>query len=460
VDLFLFTVSAILTIDTLASAASLGVSWFTWWAITLVLFILPYGLITAELGAAWPGEGGLYVWVREGLGPRWGSLAAWFYWINNAYWVASVYMVFAGTFHTIFLRSRLPPALQEGPRAVWLQAAIALVATWSTVALGVVRLQVSKWVPNLGAVVKGAIFVALGGLGFAALRSGRAPANDFSAAQFVPRWSDSLAYLPVLFYNALGFELMSGAGEEMRDPQRDVPRVTLLAGLVISVVYTLGVGGILVTVPLADLSLLTGTWDALVALGRPWGPAGDTIAFILGVGFLYACIANIVTWSLGVNRVAATAAAEGALPAPLGRLHPRFKTPHVAFVVMGVVSSALLLGNAALASTASNAFWMVFRLSGLIFLFSYLLLFPAFVALRRKRPDHPRPYRVPGPRAAVTLMAVVCWLFVFGGSVLFFKPAPGGDHAQAVRESWLLGVETVATVLVGLVLLPRRRAAA
>ena len=432
-------------------------SWFTWWGITLVLFILPYGLITAELGAAWPGEGGLYVWVREGLGPRWGSLAAWFYWINNAYWVPSVYMVFAGTFYTIFLRSRLPPDLQEGARAVWLQAAIALLATWFTVVVGVVRLQVSKWVPNLGAVVKAAIFVALGVLGYAAILSGRPPANDFSAAQFVPRWSDSLAYLPVLFYNALGFELMSGAGEEMRDPQRDIPRVTLLAGLVISVVYTLGVGGILVTVPLADLSLLTGTWDALVALGRPWGAAGDTIAFVLGVGFLYACIANIVTWSLGVNRVAATAAAEGAMPALLGRLHPRFRTPHVAFVVMGVVSSALLIGNAALAASASNAFWMVFRLSGLIFLFSYLLLFPAFVALRRKRPEQPRPYRVPGRPAIVTLAAVVCWLFVALGSVLFFKPAPGGDHAQAVRESWLLGLETLVTVGIGVALLPRRR---
>ena len=432
-------------------------SWFTWWAITLVFFILPYGLITAELGAAWPSEGGLYVWVREGLGPRWGSLAAWFYWVNQAYWVSSVYMVFAGTFHTIFLRSRLPAELQEGPRAIWLQAGIALLVTWLTVALGVVRLQVSKWVPNLGAVVKAAIFLVLGVLGFARLIGGKPPANDFSAAEFVPRWSDSLAYLPVLFYNALGFELMSGAGEEMRNPQRDIPRVILLAGLVISVVYTLGVAGILITVPLRELSLLTGTWDALVALGKPWGAAGHTIAFVLGVGFLYACIANIVTWSLGVNRVAAAAAAEGALPALMGRLHPRFHTPYAAFIVMGLVSSALLLGNAALGSTASNVFWMVFRLSGLIFLFSYLLLFPAFVALRRKRPDHPRPYRVPGRPAVVALMAAVCWLFVAGGSILFFKPAPGGDPAQAVRESWLLGLEALVTVGVGVALLPRRR---
>ena len=89
-DLVLFSVSAILTIDTLASAASMGLTWFGWWGITMAVFFVPYGLITAELGAAWPGEGGLFVWVREALGPRWGSLAAWFYWINNAYWVPSV----------------------------------------------------------------------------------------------------------------------------------------------------------------------------------------------------------------------------------------------------------------------------------------------------------------------------------------------------------------------------------
>src|SRR5689334_937329 len=81
VDLLLFSVSAILTIDTLASAASMGVTWFAWWGITVALFFLPSGLVMAELGAAWPDEGGLYVWVREGLGPAWGSMAAWLYWI-------------------------------------------------------------------------------------------------------------------------------------------------------------------------------------------------------------------------------------------------------------------------------------------------------------------------------------------------------------------------------------------
>jgi amino acid transporter len=142
-DLVLFTVCAILTIDTLASSAAMGAAWFSWWFITMTVFFIPYGLITAELGSAWPGEGGVYVWVREAFGPRWGSMAAWMYWINNASWIPSVYLIFAGTFGQIFLKTH----------STWQEAGIAIALTWLTVAVGIVRLEVSKWLPNVGAVV-------------------------------------------------------------------------------------------------------------------------------------------------------------------------------------------------------------------------------------------------------------------------------------------------------------------
>lgn len=455
-DLMLFSVCAILTIDTLASAASMGASWFGWWAVTVALFFVPYGLITAELGGAWPQEGGLYVWVREAMGPRWGSLAAWFYWINNAYWVPSVYMVFAGVFHSIFLKESLPAHLQAGAGATWLQTGIAVVVTWATVAVGVLRLSVSKWLPNIGGVVKGAIFLGLGALGIGAILGDRPPANDLSWSRLLPRWGDSLAFLPVLVYNVLGFELMNGAGDEMRDPQRDVPWVVLVSGVLIAVVYTLGVLGILLAVPLGQLSLVTGTWDALVVLGLQWGAAGRTLVLLLGIGFLYACVANIVTWSLGCNRVAAAAAAEGALPALLGRRHHRLQTPHVAFMVMGAISTALLVGNAMLSDRSDNVFWMMFRLSGICFLFSYLLLFPAFIILRRRQPGRHRPYRMPGGPVPAWVAAVTCWVFVAVACVLFFKPS--GTPGSGLEESVRLGVEFLATLAVGLWLMPRRDA--
>ncbi len=446
-DLVLFTVCAILTIDTLASSAAMGFAWFSWWVITMTIFFIPYGLITAELGSAWPGEGGVYIWVREAFGPRWGSTVAWMYWICNAYWIPSVYLIFAGTFGQIFLKTH----------STWQEAGIAIVMTWLTVAVGIVRLEVSKWVPNLGAVVKALIFLALGVLGLSAVFRGRPPANQFSAAKLVPKWNDTLAYLPALLYSTFGFELMSSAGGEMRNPKRDVPRVILWSGALIAILYSFAIGGILFAVPIEKLSIVTGTWDALAVLGKEWGRAGDTAVFILGIGFLYACVANVVTWSLGSNRVAAVAAEEGMLPAALGRLHPRFKTPHLAFVAMGAVSTVLLVGGALLSSSQSNIFWMTFRLTALCLLLCYLLVFPAFLVLRKKRPDQPRPYRLPGGPGAAAAAAWICTLYIFGGCVLFFAPSPTSQ--APLKESLILGAETVATLLIGWWLIPRRHRA-
>src|SRR5262249_35281105 len=148
--------------------------------------------------------------------------------------------------------------------------------------------------------------------------------------------------------------------------------------------------------------------------------------------------------------VAAAAALEGTLPAALGRLHPRLGTPYMAFLVMGVVSTVLLLGNALLSDRPSNIFWMMFKLSGICFLLSYLLLFPAFLILRRTRPDQPRPYRMGGGPGVAWVTSVVCWLFIALACALFFKPSPTADNpAQAVRESWILMGETVLTIVAG-----------
>ena len=443
-DLVLFTVCAILTIDTLASSAAMGFSWFSWWIITMTVFFIPYGLITAELGSAWPGEGGVYIWVREAFGPRWGSTAAWLYWINNATWAPSVYLIFAGTFGQIFLKTHSP----------WQEAGIAIALTWLTVLVGIVRLEVSKWLPNIGALVKVLIFTALGVLGLSAVFRGRPPANDFSLKQLLPKWNDSLAYLPALLYSTFGFELMSSAGEEMKNPKRDVPRVIFWSGALIAVLYSFAIGGILFAVPIEKLSIVTGTWDALVVLGKQWGRAGDTVVFLLGIGFLYACVANVVTWSLGANRVAAVAAEEGMLPEALGRLHPRFKTPYLAFVWMGIVSTGLLVGGALLSNSQSNIFWMTFRVTALCLLLCYLLVFPAFLVLRNRRPDQPRPYRLPGGRGAAAVAAWICTLYIFGACVLFFVPSPTSQ--EPVKEGIILALLTLATLVAGYLLIPRR----
>lgn len=74
-DMTLFTVCAILVIDTLAASASIGPSALGWWVITLVLFFIPYGLITAELGSTYRQEGGIQGWIRRAYGDHWAARA-------------------------------------------------------------------------------------------------------------------------------------------------------------------------------------------------------------------------------------------------------------------------------------------------------------------------------------------------------------------------------------------------
>jgi amino acid transporter len=62
-DVTLFTVSAILVVDQLTASASIGVGTIGWWLLAIVFFLLPYGLITAELATAYPEQGGIYVWA-------------------------------------------------------------------------------------------------------------------------------------------------------------------------------------------------------------------------------------------------------------------------------------------------------------------------------------------------------------------------------------------------------------
>ena len=223
-DMTLFTVSAILLLDTLAASASIGVSSITWWVIMGVAFFIPYGLISAELGTTYPEQGGIYSWVRDAFGTRWGTRATWLYWLNTTLWNASVYILFAAVFARMFF-----PDLSFGA-----QLSIAIAMTWLVAIITCLSLHIGKWVPNLCATLKTITFMAivLGGVAYA-LKPGVELANDFSLSAFVPEWGSSTQYVSTVIYGMLGFELMSSASAEMKNPTRDIPRSILSSGLII-----------------------------------------------------------------------------------------------------------------------------------------------------------------------------------------------------------------------------------
>jgi len=433
-DITLFSVCAILVIDQLAAAAAIGASSLFWWTFTLVLFFVPYALISAELGSAYPEEGGIYAWVRRAFGPRWGARASWLYWVNVALWMPSVYVLFAGMFSQMFFPDM----------SLWARIALGIVLTWLTVAINIARLDVGKWVPNIGAIVKAAIMVSIGAGGIVyATRHGMA--NPLGARDLAPSVGAGLAFLPVIVYNFLGFELMSGAGDEMRDPRRDVPIAILVSGLLITAVYLLATFGILAALPVDQIGLVEGLLDSLHRLFDRF-PGGAAWVTLLGIGALFTFVANMVTWTIGANRAASEAAARGDLPAVFGKRHARHGTPVNSAVITGVVSTVVMILYGFIAADTEDLFWTLFAFSSIVFLLPYLLMFAAFARLRRADADRPRPYRVPGGRLVARLIAGVCSVFIVQAIVLFVwvpgEPVDGarvGAIAAGVLVSIIVG---------------------
>ena len=439
-DIVLFTVSAILLLDTLAAGASIGPSAIVWWVLLGLIFFVPYALICAELGTTYPEQGGIYAWVRHAFGRRWASRATWAYWVNTAVWIPANVILFTGIFAQLFAPGLGMPA----------QIALGIALLWLAVGVNVITLDVGKWVPNFGAIIK-IVVITVVMFGAYSYVQEHGMANDLSPKNLMPSWDGSLEYISVIIYGMLGFELASAGSGEMKDPARDVPLAILFSGLIIIVLYTLATLAILAAIPAADIDLVEGLVDTLALLLGD-GPTGRLLVAAFGIGALYTFFSNSVTWSLGCNRAMAEAAAEGEFPALFARQHARLGTPVGAAVLMGATGTLALLVYGFLAASNADLFWTLFAFSGAIFLLPYVMLVFAFARLRRSDATRPRPFRVPGGDAVGQLFAYVCAGLLLV-AIAFFVYTPG----SGVDEALLVGLAVVLLCGEALIQITERR---
>jgi amino acid transporter len=433
----LFAVSAMITLDTVAISSALGVESITLFVLFAIIFFVPYGLITAELGSGWPEEGGIYVWVREAYGQRWGTFTAWLYWVNVAYWAPAVFVLFAGTLSAAFWGGMSQTSAEI----------IVIALIWLMVLIGVLPMSLSKWVNSASAAVKVLVLVVLGAMGLAyAVHHGTA--NSFSPGKWVPTFSSNWSFMPIIVYNFMGFELMSSAAGAVKNPKRDIPRMLLMAGVVIVAAQLIGNFGILATIPLKKLSIVTGMAQAMkLSFHTVLGSAATPVYDLFIVLLLFTLMGNMVTWSIGANHSMAATGLDRSAPGVFGHVNRRFMTPDYAFVLMGVLATALTIINYSFFATRESVFWSIFALSSIVFLFPYLLMFPSLIVLRNKQPDRPRPYRVPFNRGGAWLSVLLTTGGVMFAITLFFYLVPTGTPRATYW--WVTGGGTALSMVVG-----------
>jgi amino acid transporter len=424
-DMILFSVCAILLLSQVTLTAQIGPSAVVWTVLMIALFFLPYGLMTAELGSTYPDAGGIYSWIVRAFGNRWGTRVSWWYWLNVALWVPSVYLMFSVVLSDMFF-----PDL-----GFWPQVGIALALIAINWIVNVLTLDTGKWVSNVGAMITVGVILLIGIAGVITWNTdGSATSFEWTSSSMIPTAATMALALPIIIYNFLGFELMSSASNEMRNPRRDVPRTIIIAGVLIGAFYLISTIGMQVVIPAEEISETSGLLDVLTAV---FGTGAFTTA--VGVGILYAFFAALIPWTIGANRAAAEASEQGDLPPVFKKMSVKRRTPVGAAGFTALVSATITLVYGVLFSVTNgdidSLFWSLFAFSSIVFLLPYVAMSLAFLRLRSQDPGAHRPYRVPGGvvGAWLSVMLVVVLLVA---AVFFFVWNPWAEFDATT--TWLI----------------------
>ena len=203
--------------------------------------------------------------------------------------------------------------------------------------------------------------------------------------------------MPVLFFNYVGFELPSAAGDEMKDPQKDVPFTVLRAAITAILLYGLPILAVIAVLPKDEITGVDGFMTAVAAVFSVWGGAASVMTKIAAFGFVLALVSSACTWLMGSDRSQAVACYDGAGPRILGRFSAKLGTPVNVNFLSGVISTIVFVAAARIAGGSASATFDV--MIGIVLTFttiSYIVIFPALIKLRYSHPHVNRPYRVPG----------------------------------------------------------------
>ena len=444
-DVILSVICVVFVAEAAAPVASIGNSQYFWWIFMILAFLLPYGLIAAELGTAYAGDGGLYDWIHAAYpNGKWAARASWYYWINFPLWMASLAVMCPELITFITGRSL----------GTFGSLVVELLFIWIVTLIACYPVCDSIIILNVSAVIKIVLALLVGGLGVWYI-SRYGFVNDMSARTFLPSFDlNSLSYISVIIFNFLGFEVVCTYANNMSDPKKQIPQSIVTGGIVIAAIYLFSAFGIGAAVDVREISVDSGLIDAVSLI---LGGSGGVLVGVAALLFLVTLFGNMISWSMGVNSTAAYAAERGDMPAVFARRRKDNDMPVGSALVSGIVASAVCLLGAAIQAVSpdSSLFWSFFALNLVMLLLSYMPVFPAFLALRRKYPQAERPFRVPGGPGMLRVLAYVPMVLI--GLSILFTAVPLSTDRETLATILPITVGSVISVLLGELLIAVRR---
>lgn len=436
-SVLLSVICVVFVAEAAAPVAAIGNSQFFWWIFMIIAFLVPYGLISSELGTTYQGDGGLYDWVHQAYpNSRWGARASWWYWLNFPLWMASLAVMCPDLITIVTgIEFGVVPSVLIQLAFVWIVTIIAFFPVCDNIII-----------LNVCAVIKVVLALLVGGMGiYYIFQNGFI--NPMSAASFLPSFDlYSLSFISVIIFNMLGFEVVCTFSEDMTDPKKQIPQAIVIGGLLIAAIYLFGGFGIGAAIPVSEISPDSGLIDAIVLMS---GQEGGIFIGAVALLFMVTLFGNMISWSMGVNSTAAYAADHGDMPKFFTRRWKKNDMPIGSALLNGIVATVIVLlgGVMSVVAPDSELFWSFFALNLVLFLMSYLPVFPAFLKLRRTDPGTERPFKVPGGSLMLKIMAYLPLVLIVVS--IIFTAVPLSFDADTLSATLPITIGAVICIALG-----------
>ena len=413
--LAMINVAAICSIKNWPLTAEYGFASIFFFILATLLFFIPSSLVSAELATGWPERGGVFVWVKEALGHRWGFLAIWLQWANNIVWYPTVLSFIAATFAFSF-----NPALAENKLYTFI---VILSTFWGATFINMRGMKMSGLISSVGAllgtIIPGLLII---GMGLVWMILGRPSQIAFTASSFFPSitGASQLVFLAGLVLGLAGMEMSAVHARDVHNPQKNYPRAIWLSAIIIIGLSVLGTLAIAIVIPKGEISLVAGGMEAIAHFLKSynWGWSVPIVSILVAIGAL----GQMSTWLVGPSKGLLAAAQSGELPPSLHKEN-KFGMPVNLLIFQGIIATIFSCVFLFLPDVSSS-FWILLAITGQLYLIMYLLMFASAIVLRYKKPEVKRTYKVPGGHLGMWIVAGLGFLSSLAAILIGFVP-PG-----------------------------------
>lgn len=409
-------ITSILSLRGLPSEAKYGIQSIFFFIFAAVVFLIPFSLVCAELASTYTKSGGLYRWVAEAFGPKWGWTAMYLEWQTIVFWFPTVLMFGAASLAYIAWPESFDQELASNK---WYTLTVAMLLYWAAT-FNAFRGQKSANVLStygglVGTIIPGALLIILGVLYFVLGKQ-----NNLADVPFFPDFThfNTLVLAASIFLFFAGMETQAVHINDMNNPSKEFPRSVFIACIAIVVLYALGTLVIGLVVPTDNINLLQSLLVAYKALWSSFGLGwlGNVIALFVMIGVAGQISALVTGPSTGLMAVAQS----GYLPRSLQKVNNNGVNKSILYIEGALVSLLSLV--MIVLPTVESAYQIMSQMATIIYLIMVVIIYLAFIRLRRTAPNRKRGFKVPGGKFG---MVVVCGLGIAGAvlaMVLSFIP--------------------------------------